>query len=577
MKKIFSAIWVYLILVLINVSALSPKEQPGKLIEFGWDMPDIPFLIKNLKRLEELPFDGLVIDLGRRNKWSGAPVGEKGFAWSAWQKEKCSEGLVKRMNSDIELLAKTKNNALKDSFIQFNASPGGVDWYDEDGIKNVINNWKTVAKAVRLSGVKGIFFDIEYYAKGKGPNWQPCIWRYKDMPLKNKYSYKEYQDQVYKQALNIIKAIREECPKMTIMFTFGNELLYGTNKRGAIFKRYSLLPAFIDGFLKGAGENITIVDGYEQAYGFKDSVSFKSARDIIEHVSYFSRLPKLYKNKMHVGFGLFIDTYASSAWHTQPDELKKNFYTPDELAYAVQQGLKYGDYVWIYTHKINWWQGTHCPEEYIQALRKAKKKTLSPSKEHSIRNSPKHRPAYSTARMYIKQDDSFITTPLWKQYRLVLSLPVKWMFKIDVEQLGELKKWYSNNISVFDWENIVVPEWWNCKGSKWENYSGVAWYKVNFRVPKWAKGKKIALLFTGVDEEARIWLNGKFVGEHNLAAAGWDIPFLFDVSKYTDTDKINILTVRVDGGDAYGGIWRPVYLITPISEQKTNISILSVN
>ena len=571
MRKFFFVTWVYLIFTLINVSALETKQQTGKLLEFGWDMPDVPFLVKNLKRLDNLPFDGVVIDLGRRNKWSGSPVRKLGFAWSAWQKKKSSKELITRMNSDIKLLSQVKNDALKDCFIQFNANPGGVNWYDEDGIKNVINNWRTIAKAVKLSRVKGIFFDIEYYAKIKGPGWQPCIWSYKDMSSKNKYSYKEYQEQVYKQSLKIIKVIREECPKMTIIFTFGNELLYGTNKRGAVFKRHSLLPAFIDGFLKGAGENITIVDGYEQAYGFKDSVSFKSARNIVEHVSYFSRLPELYKDKMHMGFGLFIDVYARTAWHTRPDEFKKNFYTPDELAYAVQQGLKYGDYVWIYTQKINWWKGEFCPEEYIQALKKAKKKVLTPSKKHSIRKSPKHKPTYATARRYIKQDDYHITTPLWEKYRLVLTLPVQWKFKTDIAQCGEVKKWYSKSTNISDWQNIIVPEWWNCKGSKWENYSGVAWYRVNFRIPKWTNGRKMTLLFTGVDEEAKIWLNGKFVGEHNLASAGWDVPFLFDVSKYVDTKKVNSLTVRVNGGDAYGGIWRSVYLITPIAKLKSNI------
>jgi len=547
-----------------SVSLARAEEIKGKLIEFGWDMPDVPFLVKHIDRLEQLPFDGVVIDLGRRNTWSGAKKRKSGLAWSFWQKASIDSDLRKRVDEDIKLLGTVKPGALKYSFIQVNAHPGGVDWFDDNAMKNVIYNWKLVARAVSKLGFGGIFFDIEYYHGSK-----IGVWNYSMMPMSKKYTYQQYKEKVLQRANEIIKAIKSECPKTVILFSFGNADLWRVDPEGQKLHRYGLLPIFIDGCLKAGENDIKIVDGYEHAYGFRREGNFKSARDVVLGVSApYRRFPKIYKKKMCIGYGLFIDVYNRSKWHTNPKDFDKNFYTPAELAYVVHQGLRYGDYVWIYTQQINWWKGANCPQEYIDALWKSK--TENPQKP-PYRNLTKikRRPVeltYTTARLYDAQDDYTIMTPVWKDYRPVLSLPGIWQFKIDPKRIGEQEKWFAPKAGNSGWKSIVVPDWWNCKGSKWHDYRGVGWYRVDFNVSDWAKGRTLILYFGGVDEEAKVWLNGQYVGEHNLGSTGWNLPFKFDVTKYIRFGRKNRLVVRVDGGSSYGGIWRSVYLITPVKE-----------
>ncbi len=535
----------------------------GKLIEFGWDMPDVPFLIGHIDRLKELPFDGVVLELGRRNTWSGAKKRRGGLAWNFWQKASISPDLRKRIDEDIALLATvSKTGIFKDSFLQVNAHPGGVDWFDDDGMRNVINNWKIVAKAVEELGFAGIFFDIEYYHGTK-----MGVWNYSKMPMSKKYTYQQYKKKVIQRAGEIIGAIKSECPKMTILFTFGNAELWKVNPEGQKRHRYGLLPAFIDGCLKAGGDDIKIVDGYEYAYGFRTEGNFKSAHDVVLGLCAKHReFPNIYRKRMRIGYGLFIDVYRRSKWHVNPKDFDKNFYTPAELAYVVHQGLKYGDYVWIYTQRINWWNGANCPKEYIEALRKAK--TANPPKP-ALRDLGKIKMVpvkltYTTARLYEGQDDYTVMTPVWKDYRIVINLPGIWQFKTDPKRAGEKEKWFATNVSNAGWSPIVVPDWWNCKGSKWHDYRGIGWYRVDFKVPDWAKGKELILYFGGVDSIAKVWLNGEYVGEHNLGTTGWNLPFKFDVTKLVRFGEKNRLVVEVDNVSSYGGIWRSVYLITPV-------------
>jgi beta-mannosidase len=67
------------------------------------------------------------------------------------------------------------------------------------------------------------------------------------------------------------------------------------------------------------------------------------------------------------------------------------------------------------------------------------------------------------------------------------------------------------------------------------------WYRKQFSVPANYQGKKIHLVFEGVDYFAVVWLNGKKLGEHE----GCFIPFEFDVTPELSFSGQNQLTVKV--------------------------------
>src|SRR5687767_9077965 len=94
------------------------------------------------------------------------------------------------------------------------------------------------------------------------------------------------------------------------------------------------------------------------------------------------------------------------------------------------------------------------------------------------------------------------------------------------------------------------------------------WYKRSFQVPRGWRDKRVLLNFGAVDWEAKVWVNGKEVGQHQ---GGYDA-FTFDITDALKANGENELRVSVwDPTDAGpqprgkqvrkpGGIW-----YTPVS------------
>lgn len=79
-------------------------------------------------------------------------------------------------------------------------------------------------------------------------------------------------------------------------------------------------------------------------------------------------------------------------------------------------------------------------------------------------------------------------------------------------------------------ENILVPFPWESalSGVRKQLDTRRAWYRRNFNVPAEWEGQRILLHFGAVDWEARVYINGKFVGMHQ---GGYD-PFFFDITAF---------------------------------------------
>ncbi len=116
---------------------------------------------------------------------------------------------------------------------------------------------------------------------------------------------------------------------------------------------------------------------------------------------------------------------------------------------------------------------------------------------------------------------------------------------------------------------LTVPGDWNTQMEKLYYYEGTVWYKKSFDYNK-IDGRLVYLYFEAVNYEAKVYLNGDFIGEH----IGGFTPFQFDV-----TDKLklhdNFLVVKVDNKRKreavptvntdwwnYGGITRSVHLVS---------------
>ena len=133
-----------------------------------------------------------------------------------------------------------------------------------------------------------------------------------------------------------------------------------------------------------------------------------------------------------------------------------------------------------------------------------------------------------------------------------------WAFRTDVNENGHLRKYFAPAFNDSQWRRLSVTKSWEEQG--FPGYNGIAWYRVKFKMPPKMACTTVEMAFGAVDEVAWVWLNGKYVGQHDLGPNGWKVPFRFDVSKEIQWGKENVLTVRVLDTMAAGGIWKKVHV-----------------
>src|SRR5262245_60607085 len=149
-----------------------------------------------------------------------------------------------------------------------------------------------------------------------------------------------------------------------------------------------------------------------------------------------------------------------------------------------------------------------------------------------------------------------------------------WRFSFDVHNRGEQQRWYrlphpdvaarTGEISAHGEDpfvaQIVVPFPWESRlsGVADPAYKGAAWYqRVIEAPPEWADPgprrpgarwrRRPYLCFGAVDWNAKVWVDGRFVTEHD----GGYTPFAVDLARYLRPGRPATLTVRVwDACDA---------------------------
>jgi hypothetical protein len=165
-----------------------------------------------------------------------------------------------------------------------------------------------------------------------------------------------------------------------------------------------------------------------------------------------------------------------------------------------------------------------------------------------------------------------------------LNLNGQWRFAFDPELIGEQERWYLAHtrrarkpVAGLRGEpmmlTINVPYPWESllSGVARPAYKGAAWYEREFTVPAEWHGLQPYLIFGAADWQARVWLNGRLVAEHDNGY----LPFAIDLSPYLQPGETATLTVRAfDVADAAtllgkqvpawythsSGLWQTVWL-----------------
>ena len=131
-----------------------------------------------------------------------------------------------------------------------------------------------------------------------------------------------------------------------------------------------------------------------------------------------------------------------------------------------------------------------------------------------------------------------------------------WAFRTDPKNIGHIEKWFAEKYNDAGWKRISTDDFWEKQG--FPGYDGIAWYRVKFKMPPKMKCLAVEISFEAVDESAWIWLNGRYVGQHDVGPEGWKIPFKLNITSEVDWNAENILAVRVKDTEKAGGIYKPV-------------------
>jgi len=154
-----------------------------------------------------------------------------------------------------------------------------------------------------------------------------------------------------------------------------------------------------------------------------------------------------------------------------------------------------------------------------------------------------------------------------------------------------------------DWDEVLVPYDWSdkppnpygsyAKRGRRKHFKGVGWYRTTFKLKRSSRKNRIILHFDAIEEDAAVYVNGKFVGKHkdvyNSAAkmfrSDTHNPFEIDITDAIERKGENTLAVRVwdssystagyEGEVDRGGIWLPCYIDHRPSVYATSILVTS--
>ncbi len=401
MKRLHSKtglpLWGGLALVLpfISLAHGAPLPKEGipdlyarkKLIAVGWDSPNAESFVKNLREMEQTPFDGVRILLDVTDEQGRKVDLQAAFRNERWKREWFADAIAK--------LKAVRSEKLTDNFLS--VGPGSkVDWFDDAAWEQVVDHLRIAAWVAKEGGLKGILFDPE-----KGTS-QPAF-SYNRQPNRERYSFAEYAAKVRQRGREAMEAMAEEYPDMVIFTLFLNggqgyspffrkghhggrtahfyldgKDLKPAGPRGPLSVQedqapldkieggsYHLIPAFVNGWLDAIPPTMVIVDGLEQTYTATDEATFHRWA----HSVYSASLPLVapenrakYRAQVRVGFGIYLDAYVnpSSSKHyvgpTGGGTEKGDSPRVQRLGESVQHAVAISDeYVWLWGEKYRWW------------------------------------------------------------------------------------------------------------------------------------------------------------------------------------------------------------------------------
>lgn len=357
-----------------------------KLIEWGGGEPDQAFLARHYARMEEQPFDGLVLHL----RLPGRPGVESVFLWDPF----ASRYTPEEVSPAVDTLRGIPFRRFRHNFLRvnLNRADAPLDLFDDPAWEMATANLALAARIAREAGLAGLLIDPEAYAPpeegGDRPRFNAFDYTRRGRP---EASFADYRAQAFRRGLAMAEAIGAAHPGLVLFFAFaytGSCL----STRPEAERAYGLLPAFVDGVLEGKAPAMEIVDGFEPAYPYRACGEFqRGARRFREECRRLSRVPWRFGG-VRLAFGLWMDYRSGKVCapfraRRQPcpwadreryPEDQRPLVDPARFGEGLAAALDLTDgFVWVYSEEPRWWTeaspgGENLPAAFVEAIRAAR-------------------------------------------------------------------------------------------------------------------------------------------------------------------------------------------------------------
>ena len=116
-----------------------------------------------------------------------------------------------------------------------------------------------------------------------------------------------------------------------------------------------------------------------------------------------------------------------------------------------------------------------------------------------------------------------------------------WLFRVDPFGAGDGLR-FERQASTTGWSRVRVPHAWNANDPSDASMLGtIGWYRRDFTLPRASSIRRWLVRFGSVNNRARVWLNGRRLGDHTGAYLPWELPLTG-----LRAQGVNRLVVRVD-------------------------------
>ena len=142
--------------------------------------------------------------------------------------------------------------------------------------------------------------------------------------------------------------------------------------------------------------------------------------------------------------------------------------------------------------------------------------------------------------------------------RHTIDLTGVWRFQPDAFDDGERMGYHRPDCNTRFWREVRVPIAFDDCLPELAGYEGMGWFRCDFELPEECASQHLSLRFEAVNYNARVWVNGRWAGDHE----GGFLRFAFPVAHLL-RPGLNCIVVRADNTRRHGEVpgkergWRP--------------------